>query len=532
MPAVDQSALSLASTFPTISPVITADELFPFTPPTPHITPPTRSTALKRKAVVIPPRPSVRLDVILSQPVPTEPAPASAGWAHSADALAPSADEWFLDSSLVEQMDALIFAIFRRRLEHDAVAQHAQTSYTPSFGRLISPLSTVCSIYSGPCESWPRLIERVVAERGLSLFICKVAPDSGPKCFADGSMTWYQLLSSKAVLRFDITGECCRPTSPTTGRPYTPLLPVCALLVSFGPAGFLPRRCFKRKEKKFTLAPCVIALSDGKVGTLPLCLARPSPLAPERGIAPHGAIKDGAPPTTRDSFYHGFPEPKAAWSWNEAELDALARFYPIKAIADIAREAATEAGFDSGFTGDRSKRVSADNMVSDESKIELIRGRLREEVAAGRMAGPFERSPFPNKWCSGQAREAPVGLVPKFKYIPDSDEFRMVSHFSHCEPSSVNGLSWNPRIIDCPFQAGYLMVSVMNAGRAAQVFAGDQKKAYRKQLNRKEDLHLYVYRLSPTEFYVELCHPFGHVTSEICFHAITSVIHWALPHKF
>jgi hypothetical protein len=71
----------------------------------------------------------------------------------------------------------------------------------------------------------------------------------------------------------------------------------------------------------------------------------------------------------------------------------LARFYPIKAIADIAREAATEAGFDSGFTGDRSKRVSADNMVSDESKIELIRGRLREEVLAGRMAGPFERSP-------------------------------------------------------------------------------------------------------------------------------------------
>ena len=206
MPAVDQSALSLASTFPTISPVITADELFPFTPPTPHITPPTRSTALKRKAVVIPPRPSVRLDVILSQPVPTEPAPASAGWAHSADALAPSADEWFLDSSLVEQMDTLIFAIFRRRLEHDAVAQHAQTSYTPSFGRLISPLSTVCSIYSGPCESWPRLIERVVAERGLGLFICKVAPDSGPKCFADGSMTWYQLLSSKAVLRFDIRG--------------------------------------------------------------------------------------------------------------------------------------------------------------------------------------------------------------------------------------------------------------------------------------------------------------------------------------
>ena len=531
MPAVVQSAISLASTSPTTPPVITADELILFTPPTPQIIQPTRSAARKRKAVATPPLPGVRLAAVQTRAVPTVPPRASAGWALPADAPVTNTDGWFLDSSLVEQMDALVFAIFRRRLEHDAVAQVALQSYTPSFGRLVSPLSTVCSVYSGPCGSWPLLIERVIAERGLGLFICKVAPDSGPKCFADGSMTWYQLLSSKALLRFDFTGECCRLASPTTGRPFAPLLPVCALLVSFGPAGFLPRRCFKRKEKKFTLAPCTIALSDGKIGTLPLCLARPSPLAPERGTAPHGAPSDGAPPSTRDPPYRGFPEPKPTWSWNEAALDALARFYPIKAIADIAREAASEAGFASGFTGDRSKRVSADNMVSDESKIELIRGRLREEVAAGRVAGPFKRSPFPNEWCSGQAREAPLGLEPKFKYVPDSDEFRMVSHFSHCKPSSVNDLSWNPRIIDCPFQAGYLMVSVVNAGRNAQVFAGDQKKAYRKQLNRKEDLHLFVYRLSPTEFYAELCHPFGHVTSEICFHAITSVIQWALPHK-
>ena len=531
MPAVVQSAISLASTNQTIPPVITADVLIPFTPPTPTHTLPTQSAAMKRKTMVAPPRPSVRFNVVQTRAVRTKPPLTSAEWALPAYAPVPCTEDWFLDSSLVVQMDALIFAIFRRRLEHDAVAEIALHSYTPGFGRLVSPLSTVCSVYSGPCGNWPSLIERVIAERGLGLFICKVAPDSGPRCFADGSMTWYQLLSSKAILRFDLTGECCRPSSPTTGRPFAPLLPVCAMLVSFGPAGFLPRRCFKRKEKKFTLAPCVIMLSDGKVGTLPLCLARPSPLAAERGTTPHGALQDGAPPSTRDAPYHSFPEPNAKWSWNEAALEVLAKFYPIKAIADIAREAATEAGFDSGFTGDRSKRVSADNMASDEAKINMIRGRLHEEVEAGRMAGPFERSPFPNKWCSGQAREIPLGLAPKFKYIPDSDEFRMVSDFSHCSPSSVNDLSWNPRIVDCPFQAGYLMVSIMNAGRAAQVFAGDQKKAYRKQVNRKKDLHLYVYKLSPTEFYVELCHPFGHVTSEICFHAITSVIQWALPHE-
>ena len=43
----------------------------------------------------------------------------------------------------------------------------------------------------------------------------------------------------------------------------------------------------------------------------------------------------------------------------------------------------------------------------------------------------------------------------------------------------------------------------------------------------KNALHLFVYQLSETEFYTDLAHPFGHITSEFCFHSITAVIQWA-----
>ena len=59
-----------------------------------------------------------------------------------------SSGRWFLDHSIVAQMDALIFSVFRRRLEYDATATEASSSYTSLFGKMVSPLSTVCAIFS------------------------------------------------------------------------------------------------------------------------------------------------------------------------------------------------------------------------------------------------------------------------------------------------------------------------------------------------------------------------------------------------
>ena len=432
---------------------------------------------------------------------------------------------WFLDYSLVLQMDAIVFAIFRRRLEHDATANSAETAFTSSFGKLRSPLSTVCSVFSGACTSMPSIIRRAQAERAPGLFICKVAPDAGPREF-EGS-TWYEFISSKALLQFEFHGLQCRSQSPTSGVLFCPLVPVRAFMVTFGPAGTLRRKSDTRREKKFNLDAFTIPLSDGKVGALPIQLARASPLAPPRSQLPHGAPADAAPPARSLEPFKGFPKPSFPTRWNRVLFEKLASFYPVKEVSEIAIEAVSESGFNSGYTGDRNKRVSATNMISEPAKLDSIRVRLREEVAAGRVAGPFERCPFPNEWCPSQGKNVPLGQALKFKFLPDSDEFRLVSDFSFGEPHSTNNHCWNPRLVDCSLQAAQISALIARCGKDAQAFTVDQKKAFRKQMIYLSDLHLFVYQVSETEFYVDLAHPFGHITSEFCFHSITAVIQWA-----
>lgn len=432
---------------------------------------------------------------------------------------------WFLDYSLILQMDAIIFTIFRRRLEHDAAATSATTAFTSSFGKLRSPLSTVCSIFSGACTLMPSMIRQAQAERATGLFICRVAPDAGPRDF-EGS-TWYEFISSKALLQFEFHGLHCRGQSPTIGDLFCPLVPVRAFVVTFGPAGTLRRKSDTRREKKFSLDAFTIPLSDGKVGALPIQLARASPLAPPRGHLPHGAPPDAAPPARALQLFKGFPKPSFPTRWNRILFEKLASFYPVKEVSDIAIEAVSEAGFNSGYTGDRSKRVSATNMVSEPAKLDSIRVRLHEEMAAGRVAGPFQRCPFPNEWCPSQGKNVPLGQALKFKFLPDSDEFRLVSDFSFAEPHSTNNHCWNPRLVDCSLQAAQISALIARCGKDAQAFTVDQKKAFRKQMIYLTDLHLFVYQISETEFYVDLAHPFGHITSEFCFHSITAVIQWA-----
>ena len=437
----------------------------------------------------------------------------------------PSSPTWFLDASLVLQMDAIVFSFFRRRIEYDASASSTTTAYTTSFGVLHSPLSTVFSVFSGSCAQMQSLVRRAQAERASGVFICKAAPDDGPRDF-DGA-TWYERLALSAKLHFDFKGPSCREFTPSEGALFSPLVPVKAFVVSFNVADKLRPKSVKRKEKKFTLEAITIPLSDGKVGALPLQLARASPLAPPRGVLPHGAPQDRAPPSDPLPPFEGFKEPSTVNGWNKVLFERMASFYPIADVATIAREAVSDVGFDAGFVGNRQSHVPATNMVSDAGKLAAIRSRLQEEVAAGRMAGPFSRCPFPNEWCPFQGRYVPLGQALKFKYDPDSDEFRLVSDFSAHKPHSTNDLCWNPLLLDCPLQATQLMAILAAAGVNAQVYTGDVRKAFRNQFVRVKDLQLFVYMVSASEFYVDLRHPFGHITSEFCFHSITAVIQWA-----
>jgi len=155
-----------------------------------------------------------------------------------------------------------------------------------------------------------------------------------------------------------------------------------------------------------------------------------------------------------------------------------------------------------------------------------IEARCVEEVEVGRMAGPFTRPPFPNSWCGQQPRIVPIGKVPKFKWVPDSPQFRMISHLSVHEPSSLNDLTYSPLFLSFHQQPSHIRDEMALLGPGAQVDTTDAVKAFRINRTPDCDLHLFVFKVNGV-FFVDVYHCFGARGSEWAFNAEGSVITWA-----
>ena len=72
------------------------------------------------------------------------------------------------------------------------------------------------------------------------------------------------------------------------------------------------------------------------------------------------------------------------------------------------------------YTGPRKPRLSK-NLPSAYKNAAIVSETLAKEVALGRVAGPFDNSPFPNLQVS------PIGVIPK----KHSDKFRLIFHLSY-----------------------------------------------------------------------------------------------------
>ena len=429
----------------------------------------------------------------------------------------------FLDFSVVWQLDGLIYALKRARLERDACAPSRRASYCEFFGRGLSPLSTACSLFFPALEDVPRVLSTAMAERARGLFIMPTAPFFGPAMF-DGR-TAYDFLACKSVLSFSLEGQCCRRESPSSGESFAPLIQLRAFLVFFGTKNLAFRTIPGRREKLFSVSAI----------TMPVCLSttiRDYPFCPDRTSHVAGARRrpdkaDAAPagpPHSSGPCYE--PLPRSA-IWDATRFNLIAGSYPFKDVADIASEAISIEGFKLDYAGDRGKFVPSTNMFKSEVDEQRVRARLKDEVAAGRMAGPFTHPPFPNPASSNQIRPPPMGCEPKEKYNPASDEFRLVINLSVHRPFSMNDLVWSPMMVGVHLQAIDIMTLLMVLGVAAVVRAYDIKKAYRLQFIHMNDLHLFVYALTESEFYQDLRHPFGSLPSGFCFWCITAIIVWA-----
>jgi hypothetical protein len=296
-------------------------------------------------------------------------------------------------------------AIKRCRLERDVCAESSLQSYCTFYGRGYSPLSTYCSLFFPSLEDAPRVLAAAIAERAKGLFIIRVSPFSGPATF-DGR-TAYDFLAAKSVLTFDVEGPSCRYDSMSQiGAAFAPLTPFKAFLVHFGVKDLAFRSIPHRREKLFSVSAIKMPPEESMlIRCFPFCPDRFSHLAGLRGAPSKPDLAPAGPPFEASAVSP--VEPRRA-VWDPIKFDVLANLYPFRDVADLAREAASEEGFKIDSACDRRRHVPSTNMIKSPVDIDRVRLRLLEEVAAGRMKGPFSSPPFPNAHCDSQIRPPPL----------------------------------------------------------------------------------------------------------------------------
>ena len=400
--------------------------------------------------------------------------------------------------SFILQMDGLLFAVFRLRLERDVCAQSQHDAFCVNFGTGVSPASTFCGLFMPEPPLLNAVILSVKHERGYGVFVGPVLSEA-----------WVNLSSpankpTKKLLVFSFKG----PND----------IPWQGIFVSFAYQGRVVR---KKKDTLFDISVLPHEHISRTVGIIPFCPARISslPFFPK-------ASDDTAKRCAPLDVVLGIPKPIQTTTWNSEVMGTLSSLFPHRDVAKLFVEAVSPFGASLLFVGDRSKRVTVANGDLDDEMVLQIRERFISEVVINRMMGPFNRCPFPNEWNSHQARNTPLDTRRKDKYDPLSQRFRVISNFSAGRSSSINNLIYSPKLISSHLQCAHLRDTLFHMGHQAIFSAIDQKDAFRADHIRLEDAHLYCYQVG-SEWFIDLRDPFGNIKSEYTYAIVVAVLKWA-----
>ena len=401
--------------------------------------------------------------------------------------------------SIILQIDGLIFACFRLRLERDVCAQSFDDSFCMSFGPGVSPASTFCGLYMPTPVLLRSVIQAVKIERGYGVFVGPVS------CNA-----WSLLQESdnkqqkSALILFSFLGPAYSSWQ--------------GVLVSFAYQAKVKR---KKPDSCFLLESMLHTHIPRRVALLPFCPARVSSL-------PHTPVKsdDNAKRSPSLPVLVGVPRPCQTPVWCSAEMGKMASLFPHADVARMFSTAILPTGAPLLFAGDRSKRVRTSNSDLAPDVLLRIVERFTSEVAKGRMMGPFNRCPFPNEWNPHQARATPLDTRRKDKYDPLSTRFRVISNFSAGLSNSINALCYSPKLISSHLQGTNLRDVLFSMGPNARFDAIDQEDAFRADHINLDDAHLYCYQVGELWF-IDLRDPFGNVKSEYTYAIIVAVVKWA-----
>jgi hypothetical protein len=403
-----------------------------------------------------------------------------------------------LHHSLVLQMDGLLHACFRLRLERDVCALAGDTAFCEATGPSVSPAATYCGLYWPAPHLLSAVLNAVKHERGYGIFVGPAVCDS------------WKLLSCNTNQR--------KANHLTFSFKGPDLMPWCGIFCSFAYQGKIKR---KKPDTVFALEVIVAPQIPLRVALLPCCPARVSALQ-HIPVASDDKARKSAPLPPMP----GIPRPLQSSVWNVAAMERLALLFPHLRVAMLFKEVIQPSGARLHFAGDNNKRVVVANAALEPTMLAQIKERFLSETAKGRMLGPFDRCPFPNDWNACQARATPLDTRKKDKYDPLSERFRVVSNFSAGRASSINNLIYSPKLLSAHLQSSQLRDLLFSLGPGARFSAIDQQDAFRADHINLADAHLYCYQVE-REWFIDLRNPFGNVKSEYAYAIIVAVLKWA-----
>ena len=176
-------------------------------------------------------------------------------------------------------------------------------------------------------------------------------------------------------------------------------------------------------------------------------------------------------------------------------------------------------GVSLGYHGQRCQRISH-NLVSAFKHSHVIDEELSKEIAAQRIAGPFDTPPLQNLQCSG------VGVVPK-----KTGGWRMIMHLSAPAETSIND-----GIKKEEFTLHYSTIDdairmINKLGRNTLLAKVDIKSAFRTVPVRLEDRELLgIYWKQ--KYYIDCCLPFGLRSAPFIFNQYAEALEWILRSNY
>ena len=181
-------------------------------------------------------------------------------------------------------------------------------------------------------------------------------------------------------------------------------------------------------------------------------------------------------------------------------------------------------GFPLHFPGDRIS-FFANNLISAQQNPEIVSAKISKELAAGRLAGPFDSPPLPN------FRVSPLGVVPK----KAPGEYRLIHHLSFPRGASVNdGISTEDTSVQYA-RVDDAVTMIKQLGQGCFLAKTDIKSAFRiiPILPRDYDLLGIFWQ---GKYYYDRVMPMGCASSCRTFEMFSTAIEWvakkhlSMPH--